>query len=142
LVGVIAGVDAFDLAAVARPVKADEDMGDAGEAQAVEQHLLVPRVQCHFGSVTLGLLGQDARQVGRDLGRGRSAAGKMNGHVRISRRGLMGDEPAAALSFPGGLPLPAPFSTSPLPDPSVRRRFPRKGEALARLTARDRFPGR
>ena len=141
LVGIIAGVDAFDLAAVTRPVKADEDMGDADKAHPVEKHLLVPGVQRHFGGVTLGLFGQNPHKVGRDLGRGRSAAGKMNGHAGFSMRGRMGDEPAAALSFPGGLPLPAPFS--PLPCRTLRfgAAAPERGEALSRLIARDRFPG-
>ncbi|GHC40277.1 hypothetical protein GCM10007291_47640 [Gemmobacter nanjingensis] len=101
-------------------------MGDADEAQPVEQNLLVPCVQSHFGSLTFGLFGHDPRQVWRDLGGSRSAAGKVNCHVGISGRADEGQARRCSL-FPGGLSLPAPVSTSPLPDPSVRRRFPRTG---------------
>ena len=95
-------------------------------AQPVEQHRLVPGVQRHLGSVTLGLVGQNAGQFRRNFRGRRSAAGKMDGHFGISGESEERRVRRRSLCL-SGLALPAPPSTSLLPDPSVRCLFPGRG---------------
>ena len=65
---------------------------------------------------------EDLERAGR-VREAYGAAGKVNGHMGISGRAGYRRARCRSLCL-SGLALPAPPSTSPLPDPSVRCRFP------------------